>query len=63
MLYEEKALGDVKMFSWLVDFLKCLIHGHCLEGWGNYYYCQRCGHLEVRNELLATDSGAKANDL
>ncbi|MFC1915815.1 hypothetical protein ACFLW4_03890 [Chloroflexota bacterium] len=50
------------MTIWLFDFLKCLIHGHCLEGWGNYYYCERCGHLEVKEELLAIDSGVKTND-
>jgi len=38
------------MLSWLVDFVKCLIHGHCLKEWGNYYYCLRCGHMEVTNK-------------
>ncbi len=40
------------MIIWLVDFLKCLIHGHHLDARGNYYYCERCGHLEVRNDLV-----------
>jgi hypothetical protein len=47
------------MLNWLIDLLICLIRGHRLEGWGNYYYCQRCGHLEVKQELLAVDSGVK----
>ncbi len=40
------------MFSWIVDLLKCLIYGHRFENWGNYHYCQRCGHLEVNTDLL-----------
>ena len=62
MLYGEKTSGGGKMFSWLVDFIKCLIHGHCLKEWGNYMYCLRCGHLEVMKEVFATVTGAKADD-
>ena len=40
-----------KMIIWLIDLLKCLILGHQLDALGNYYYCERCGHLEVKAEL------------
>ncbi len=36
----------------LFDLIKCLIHGHSLDAQGNYYYCKRYGHLEVRNDLV-----------
>ena len=36
----------------LCDLIKCLIHGHRLDAQGNYYYCKRYGHLEVRNDLV-----------
>ena len=40
------------MIIWLVDFLKCFIHGHHLDVQGNYNYCKRYSHLEVRNDLV-----------
>lgn len=50
------------MLRWIVDAIKCFFRGHCFQECGNYRYCPRCGHLEVMAEVLATATGAKADD-
>jgi len=40
------------MIVWLLDFFKCLVYSHHFVECGNYYYCTRCGHLEVRSDLV-----------
>jgi len=57
-----KEFGGGKMLMWIVDFVKCFFRGHCLKGCGNYMYCLRCGHLEVKKDVFVTITGAKADD-